>query len=253
MGKKPTYDGLKQQVQTIQKELQSCRYAGEELRRSKYYLDCVTAGMHESLVVIDRNFLIKDVNDQFLKTYGTTREQTIGRPCHKITHGLNERCSSDGHPCPARQVFQTGKAASMEHVHQDRGGRELTVEMYAFPLFGEDGQVELVVEVQHDIGDRKRAEEERILTEKLNAILEMAGAVCHELNQPLQVVSAYAERLQQAVSEDNPLYGKIVKIIDNVNRMADITRKLQNITTYETIDYVQGEKIIDIHKASQMK
>ena len=252
MGTKPIYDELEQQVQTIQEELQSCRYAEEELRRSKYYIDCVTAGMHESLVVIDRSLLIKDVNDQFLKTYGTTREQTIGRPCHEITHGLNKRCSSDRHPCPAYQVFQTGKAASMEHVHQGRGGQALTVEMYAFPLFGEDGQVEAVVEVQHDISDRKRAEKERILAEKLNAILEMAGAVCHELNQPLQVVSAYAERLQQAVSKDNPLYGKIVKILDNVNRMADVTKKLQNITRYETIDYIQGEKILDIDKASQM-
>ncbi len=31
--------------------------------------------------------------------------------------------------------------------------------------------------------------------EKLQGLLEMAGAVCHELNQPLQVVSGFSEML----------------------------------------------------------
>ena len=45
--------------------------------------------------------------------------------------------------------------------------------------------------VIRDISHRKQAEIERLQKEKLQGVLEMAGAACHELNQPLQVVSGY--------------------------------------------------------------
>ena len=80
----------------------------------------------------------------------------------------------------------------------------------------------------------------------------MAGAVCHELNQPMQVVSAYSEMLMADMSEDNPLSGDINKIKGQIERMGQITRKLMRITKYETKDYVfDGKKIIDIDKASE--
>jgi PAS domain S-box-containing protein len=40
---------------------------------------------------------------------------------------------------------------------------------------------------------RKEAQEQRIQEEKLKGVIEMAGAVCHELNQPLQAISGYSE------------------------------------------------------------
>ncbi|NVM21352.1 MAG: hypothetical protein HWN68_06185 [Desulfobacterales bacterium] len=96
----------------------------------------------------------------------------------------------------------------------------------------------------------KRAERERLQREKLQGVLEMAGAVCHELNQPMQALTAYCENSLKVMLEDNPLYGHVFRIMEKIERMVKITRKLQNITTYETKDYIQGTKIIDIDKAS---
>ena len=42
------------------------------------------------------------------------------------------------------------------------------------------------------------------------------------------------------------------QISEQVERMADITAKLQTITHYETMDYDSKTKIIDIHKASSL-
>ena len=39
------------------------------------------------------------------------------------------------------------------------------------------------------ITENKRAEEERLTRKKLEGVLEMAGAACHELNQPLMSAS----------------------------------------------------------------
>jgi len=93
---------------------------------------------------------------------------------------------------------------------------------------------------------------EMIQKEKLQSILEIAGAVCHELNQPLQVISGYSELLTLEIDEGDPLYQRIEEIQKQVDRMGMITGKLSRITENETKDYVNS-KIIDIDKASKVK
>jgi hypothetical protein len=95
-----------------------------------------------------------------------------------------------------------------------------------------------------------RAEEERLERERLQVLLEMAGAVCHEMNQPLQGIYGYSQSLLMNMSKDDQQYEKIQKIIELIIRMGQITGKLRGITKYETKDYVQGVKIVDIDKSS---
>lgn len=95
-----------------------------------------------------------------------------------------------------------------------------------------------------------KAEEERLERERLQVLLEMAGAVCHELNQPMQAISGFSESLTQNIKTDDPLRPKLKKIMELARTMGDITGKLMKITRYETKDYVRGVKIIDIDKSS---
>ncbi|MBC2743263.1 MAG: response regulator [Desulfosarcina sp.] len=97
---------------------------------------------------------------------------------------------------------------------------------------------------------RHRSESERIYREKLQAVLETAGAICHELNQPMMAISGHTELLMETFDQNDPLYPKIARIKFQVERMGAITQKLMGITRYETKDYVQGERIVDIEKSS---
>jgi len=96
-----------------------------------------------------------------------------------------------------------------------------------------------IIEMQKSIAEK----------EKLQGVLEMAGAVCHELNQPLMGASGHSELLLLNLSEDNPMYAKIKKVKEQIDIMGEITKKLMTITKYETKDYLE-DKIIDIYKAS---
>ncbi len=96
-----------------------------------------------------------------------------------------------------------------------------------------------------------RAEEERLERERLQVLLEMAGAVCHEMNQPLQGIYGYSQSMLMNMSKDDQKYAKIEKIIELIIRMGEITGKLRGITKYETKDYLQGVKIVDIDKSSK--
>lgn len=86
--------------------------------------------------------------------------------------------------------------------------------------------------------------------EKLQGVHEMAGAVCHEFNQPLMVISGYSEMLLMDLSEDNPQYETCRKINEQVHRLGKITRKLMGITKYKTKRYLKGN-IVDINEASK--
>ena len=107
-----------------------------------------------------------------------------------------------------------------------------------------------VVGVLLDFTAKNSAAREQIAREKLQGVLETAGAVCHELNQPLQAITGYAQLLSAGIDPAHPDYPWIVKLTQDAQRIAGITRKLQNITRYETCRYAQGVTIVDLDRAS---
>ncbi len=104
--------------------------------------------------------------------------------------------------------------------------------------------------LNRQISHRLQAEAELREHGKLQGAMEMAGAVCHELNQPMQAVSGYSEIIMMEIEAGDPLSKKLESIKQQIDRMGIITRKLMDITRYETTEYKQG-KIIDIDKATR--
>ena len=104
--------------------------------------------------------------------------------------------------------------------------------------------------ILHDVSERKQSEAERLQKEKLQGVVEMAGAVCHELNQPMQAIYGISELLMMDLNENNPLTENIKKMLEEMDKMAKITTKLMLITKYKTKEYLSG-KIIDIERASE--
>jgi K+-sensing histidine kinase KdpD len=97
---------------------------------------------------------------------------------------------------------------------------------------------------------RRQLEEERLQRERLEGVIEMAGATCHELNQPLQTLLGYSHLLLNNLPKDSPLFGEVENIKKSIDQLGKITHKIMHITKYETKEYIEGSKIIDIDKAS---
>ncbi|HRU06408.1 MAG TPA: response regulator [Candidatus Brocadiia bacterium] len=104
--------------------------------------------------------------------------------------------------------------------------------------------------VARDITDRRHAEQERLRRERMQGALETAGAACHELNQPLQTLSAYAEMLAGLLPPNGPERRYADIMLTQAARMAQTTRKLNNITRYATREYLDGRRIIDLDQAA---
>lgn len=135
------------------------REAEQDLLASRDFLGRILNGMHDGLVVVDRDFEIKDVNDRFLERCGVSRNQAVGSKCYQVSHHMDEPCSGSGQVCPVVQVFEKAETVHVEHTHLESDGKPYFVELDAFPLLAAEGDVEAVVELSHDITERKRSEQ----------------------------------------------------------------------------------------------
>jgi signal transduction histidine kinase len=100
------------------------------------------------------------------------------------------------------------------------------------------------------IEKRRQLEEERLHTERLEGVVEMAGAACHEFGQPLQTLVGYSHLLIKHLPKDSPMFGDIEEIKKSIAELGSVVHKITHITRYETKEYIEGAKIIDIDKAS---
>lgn len=81
-------------------------------------------------------------------------------------------------------------------------------------------------------------------------IVQLAGAVAHELNQPLTVVVSTAELIRDRERSPDELRTLVERMAEASLRMADIVSKLQHATSYRSKSYVGKVRIVDLDKAS---
>jgi PAS domain S-box-containing protein len=146
----------------------------------------------------------------------------------------------------ARREFTKGLIFRL--VKKD--GTPISVELHSRAIFDREGQFCEEVGVVRDISDRISADTERLRREKLESALSMAGAVCHEMNQPLQIISGLTELLLLSVSGTESLAAKLQTIRQQVDRMRETTKKLMLLKNVETREYAGMGKIVDIHRGS---
>lgn len=107
------------------------------------------------------------------------------------------------------------------------------------------------ISVLTDITQRKHGEELRRERDRLQGVLELSGAVCHEMNQPLMTISGCLELMAMDIPQTSPFFPKVRKMQEQIDRMTGITKTLMDISRYETKDYLKG-KIVDLSKSASV-
>jgi signal transduction histidine kinase len=172
-----------------------------------------------------------------------------GAPDASIREEVRDREALDGAAREQREdVKRRGVGDAIYKVSLEGGQIAWLKDMARIETHGEDG-ICLSCGCLTPVTKERKAEAERLERERLEVSLQMAGAVCHEMNQPMQSISGYAESLLMNIQEGDPLAAKFRKIIDLTRQMGQFTRKLTRITRYETKDYIEGIKIVDVDRA----
>lgn len=110
---------------------------------------------------------------------------------------------------------------------------------------------QLVVVALNDITDLKQQEKIRLEHTRLESAIETSGAVCHELNQPLFVISGTTELLQLDESLPQNVRDQLEVIRTQIHRMGELTRRLMHLTQFKEMHYL-NETILDLQTSSSM-
>lgn len=189
---------------------------------------------------LDDGFYV-DVNEAFLRTTGYRREEVIGHTSGE----LGIWADAEERSRMVETLRREGIVRNMELRFRMKSG-EIRYVLWSAEVI-DYGDEKCLIAMTRDITARKRAEEERAQRERVQGVLELAGAACHELNQPLQYIYYVLDEMR----EENPKSKLIPELKKQCDRLREITGKLEGITTYQTRDYIRGSKIIDIHGASK--
>ncbi|MCK4224456.1 MAG: response regulator [candidate division Zixibacteria bacterium] len=106
-----------------------------------------------------------------------------------------------------------------------------------------------LVNLNHEL---RKMQDRLIEKERESVVVEMAGAASHELNQPLTAILGNLQLVMAKLSEDDPLTEKLNKVLNQVDRMVEIVRKVGQITKYKTKKYAENVRIVDIDKSSSL-
>ena len=97
----------------------------------------------------------------------------------------------------------------------------------------------------------RRMQAQILEAERWRVLLETAGAVVHEMSQPLTAVMGNLELLLQRLPESAPERPTVHRIYENGERAVELLRKLQRLESYELKDYPGTTGILDIERSSR--
>ena len=92
---------------------------------------------------------------------------------------------------------------------------------------------------------RLTAEKQRDL-----AIIELAGAAAHEINNPLAVIMARLELMLSDLDKSDANYKNLEQVDHLVHRIANVVQKMSQVRRYQVQNYCGGVNILDLEGAS---
>lgn len=235
----------------IKEEHKTVQQTGKKLRDYLKLMDTLINTIPTPIYFKEVQGVYQGCNKMFAKEIlGLTRDKIIGKRPQELPEQIPPDLASTYQNQEMRMI-EKERMHSFEAQVQCADGRRRDFLFNLAPVEGPDHRIDACIAILSDLTEKNRAVHDRLEKEKLQGVLETTGAVCHELNQPLQALSGYVEILGVKLSRENDYAAYLEKINEQIERMRDITDKLQGITRYETMDYTNHTRIIDINKASE--
>jgi PAS domain S-box-containing protein len=138
----------------LEKALGESKLAQEELQRQKEYLDGLFELSPDAVILTDENFVMLRVNKEFVRMFGYTPEEAVGRWLPDLIVPEELRAAAVGN----RVRVASGEKVYLESVRQRKDGVRFDTSVVASRISLGRDQVAVYL-IYRDISERKRAEE----------------------------------------------------------------------------------------------
>ena len=150
--------------------------------------------------VISDDYHVVRANAAFRAHLGRGDDDILGHRCYSAETGTDAPCEG----CPLPQTIQSSKPSFVQQefiVRSPVTGEPVrrVYQRWTYPIIGDDGRVDRVVEILKDVTAQERLREVAMRTEALRHAdhlkAELLGTVSHELRSPLASIKGYAATL----------------------------------------------------------
>jgi two-component system NtrC family sensor kinase len=156
------------------------------LKQSEEKLRSIFTSSSNAITVTDLNGNIIECNQETLDLHGfSSKEEVIGINAFTFLAKKDEIRAMEN----MKKTLQKGQVKDVEFTLLTKYGREFPAEISVSVIKDPSGNPTSLVTITKDITERKRMEEQLIISERLAAIGKLASTIAHELRNPLGVIN----------------------------------------------------------------
>jgi PAS domain S-box-containing protein len=199
------------------------------MERSEKLYRLIAENTHDLICILDLEGNFVYVSPSYKKILGYPPEELLNKNAFALIHAEDRDHVEKGF----RLALVTKEDHNADFRCEHRNGTWLFLDAAGSWVFDAKGNPWRAVIVSRDITERKKSEEalrdsqEQLrLSQKLEAIGQLAGGVAHDFNNMLTVISGYSELLLRQCPENSSMAEKIEEIRKAAKRSADLTRQL---------------------------
>jgi len=237
-----TLKNVSGQLGTAQNRLQSVELIKEVLM----------AGSEVSIMVVDEDFKVLDINRAILDRTKMSAEACLNRPCHWVLHGFMEPCHLKGRSCSVLEVLRTGHSTHSvrEEARTDGTSRYFTVSTYPMKESAQGKKTVLIVWKDVTKGmtpllDRQADSITKdfshvVHQDKMVALGKLAAAAVHEINNPIQGILVFSKIMRTGLDRGKLSNQELAKFKNYLDLIAEESTRcgqiLRNLLSFARQD-----------------
>lgn len=230
-------------ILVVYEDITARKSADDELKEALLFNKQVITCAREGIVVYDRELRYVVWNPFMEEVSGLKAAELIGKKYWEAFPFFDE----SGIPESLLRILRGESVETLEfkyHVSEpERGG---WVSLSYAPLLNVRKEINGIIGTLRDITERKKTEEQRRHSQKMEALGQLAGGVAHDFNNMLQVIIGYAWLLEKNATTVQK--ERIKDILSACERAAELTsgllsyssKQVFKIEPIELDDLVEG-------------